>query len=69
MFNVDWTKSMQQTYEFYKVDPLTWLDDAKINTIKSCTINRDSGDETLGSATFDGDEMDGEFYIRVYLSL
>lgn len=64
---LDWTSSMQQTYEFYKVNPRTWLDEAPIKDIRSCTINRDSSDDTLGSATFDGVGMDGEFYIRVYL--
>lgn len=64
---IDWTKSMQQTFEFYKVNPKTWLDDETINTIKSCTINRNREDETLGSANFEGDNLEGEFYIRTYL--
>lgn len=64
---IDWTKSMKQTYEFYRVNPIAWTDDERIWSIKSCTINRDMDDETLGSATFDGLDMEGEFYIRVYL--
>lgn len=64
---LDWTSSMQQTYEFYKVNPRTWLDETPIKDIRSCTINRDRSAETLGSATFDGVGMEGEFYIRVYL--
>ena len=63
----DWTKSMQQTYEYYIVDPGTWKDTTLIDTVKSSTINRDSESETLGSATFDVTDALGECYIRVYL--
>lgn len=63
----DWTKSMEQTYEYYTVDPGTWKDVKLIDTVKSCTINRDSEVETLGSATIDADNLVGESYIRVYL--
>lgn len=63
----DWTKSMQQTFEYYVVDPNTWKDTKKLNNVKSCTINRDSDAETLGSATIDVTESLGECYIRVYL--
>ena len=64
---VDWTSSMTQTFEYYIVDPGTWKDKQKLNNVKSCTINRDSNAETLGSATFDITESVGECYIRVYL--
>ena len=63
----DWTSSMQQTFEYYIVDPGTWKDTKKLNNVKSCTINRDSDAETLGSATIDVTESLGECYIRVYL--
>lgn len=63
----DWTSSMQQTYEYYIVDPNTWKDVKRLDNVKSCTINRDSGTETLGSATIDVTESLGECYIRVYL--
>lgn len=63
----DWTKSMQQTFEYYVVNPNTWKDETPIKNVKSCTINRDVGAETLGSATIDIDESVGECYIRVYL--
>lgn len=63
----DWTSSMQQTFEYYTVDPGTWKDVKKINNVKSCTINRDSDTETLGSATIDVTESLGECYVRVYL--
>lgn len=63
----NWTESMQQTFEFYIVDPGTWKDVKKLTNVKSCTISRDLTLETLGSATFDITESVGEAYIRVYL--
>lgn len=63
----DWSASMQQTFEYYTVDPGTWKDVKKLDNVKSCTITRDSSSETLGSATFDVTDMIGETYIRVYL--
>ena len=64
---VDWRASMQQTFEYYVVDPDTWKDVEMLNQVKSCTINRDSQVETLGSATIDITNLVGECYIRVYL--
>lgn len=64
---VDWTKSMQQTFEYYEVDPGTWKDVKKLDTVKTSTISRDSDAETLGSATIDVTESVGESYIRIYL--
>lgn len=64
---VDWLSSMQQTFEYYTVDPGTWKNDKKIQNVKSCTISRDSEAETLGSATFEVTDSIGESYIRVYL--
>lgn len=63
----DWKSSMQQTFEYYTVDPGTWRDVKKLENVKSCTINRDSETETLNSATIDIAESLGECYIRVYL--
>ena len=63
----DWLSSMEQTYEYYLVDPGTWKDKQLINNIKTATINRDSEVETLGSATIDITELVGECYIRIYL--
>lgn len=63
----DWLRSMQQTFEYYIVDPNTWKDIKKINTVLSCNITRDSDSETLGSATIDVTESLGESYIRAYL--
>lgn len=63
----DWSSSMQQTYEYYLVDPGTWKDTKILSTVKSATINRDSSLETLGSATIDVTDLVGECYIRIYL--
>lgn len=63
----DWLKSMQQTFEYYTVDPNTWRDIKRLDNVKSCTITRDSDAETLGSATIDVTDSVGECYIRVYL--
>lgn len=63
----DWHASMQQTFEYYIVDPGTWKDVKKLDTVRSCTIDRDSKADTLGSATINVTESAGECYIRVYL--
>ena len=63
----DWLASMQQTFEYYTIDPGTWKDVKRLDNVKSCTISRDSEVETLGSATIDITESVGECYIRVYL--
>lgn len=64
---IDWLSSMQQTYEFYVVDPDTWRNTKRLTNVTSCTISRDAGAETLGSATIDVTEDLGECYVRVYL--
>lgn len=63
----NWAASMQQTFEYYIVDPWTWKDMKLLDNVKSCTIKRDSDSETLGSATIDISESVGECYIRAYL--
>lgn len=63
----DWTKSMQQTFEYCIVDPSTWKDIRKLDSVTSCSIDWDSETDTLGSATIDTTETLGECYIRVYL--
>lgn len=63
----DWQKSMQQTFEYYTVDPGTWKDMKKLDNVKSATITRDSQVETLGSATINVTDSVGECYIRIYL--
>ena len=62
---VDWTKSMQQNFEYYIVDPSTWKDTRLLNNVKFCTIDRDYEAQTLGSASIDITESLGECYIRV----
>lgn len=64
---VNWLLSMQQTFEYYVVDPNTWKEVKLLDNVKSCTINRDSEADTLGSATINITESVGECYIRVYL--
>lgn len=63
----DWTASMQQTFEYYVVNPNNWKDDYQLKNVKKSTINRDSTVETLGSATIDVTDYVGECYIRTYL--
>lgn len=64
---IDWTKSMQQTFEYYIVDPSTWGDIRVVDTVKACTITRDSSIDTLGSASIDCDEDLNDKYVRCYL--
>ena len=64
---VDWLSSMQQTFEYYIVDPATWKDAKKIDNVKSCSIIRDSDTGTLGSASINITESVGECYVRIYL--
>lgn len=64
---IDWTKSMQQTFEYYIVNPGTWKDETKLDTVISSSISRDSEADTLGSAMINIAESVGECYIRIYL--
>jgi len=63
----DWTKPMQQTFEYFIVDPGTWKDKLKLDKILSSTITRDEEESTLGSATIDCTDTIGECYVRIYL--
>lgn len=63
----NWAASMQQSFEYYVVDPGTWKETKLLDNVVSCTINRDSDTETLGSATIDVTNSVGECYIRAYL--
>lgn len=67
MTNVDWSESMEQTFEYYEVDPNTWKDKKILTMVKKSSINRDSGADTLGSATIDINDTLGECYVRIYL--
>lgn len=63
----DWSSTMQQTFEYYTVDPGTWKDVKRIDNVIKSSINRDLTAETLGSATIDITGSVGECYIRIYL--
>lgn len=63
----DWKASMQQTFEYYVVDPNTWQDERKLDTVTASSISWDSSADTLGSATFDIVDSVGECYVRIYL--
>lgn len=64
---IDWTASMEQTYEFYEVDPATWKDRKRLDNVTACTINREESNATLGSATIDCMAVLDECYVRTYL--
>ena len=63
----NWLEPMQQTYEYYLVDPNTWKDREQIKNVVKCQITRDAEAETLGSTTIDLVDTLGECYIRAYL--
>lgn len=63
----DWSTSMQQSFEYYIVDPGTWKESKLLDNVTSCSITRDSSVETLGSATIDVTNSVGECYVRAYL--
>ena len=65
--DIDWTESMEQSYEYYEIDPNTWKDKKRIDNIKSCTISIDSEAITCGSAAFEAINSIGEVYVRVYM--
>lgn len=67
MMEIDWDDSMEQSFEYYEVDPNTWKDKKKIDAAKSCSIDRDEEADTLGSASIDVVDTIGECYIRIYL--
>lgn len=64
---IDWKASMQQLFEYYIVDPVTWRDTKMLTEVTSCTIDRDSSEPTLGHASIDCSEDIGECYVRAYL--
>ena len=63
----DWTRSMQQTFEYHVVDPNTWKDKSQLHIITGSSIERDSETDTLGSASINMTELVDECYIRIYL--
>lgn len=63
----NWTESMEQTFEYYTVDPNTWGNIERLETVTSSSISFDLSSETLGSASFEATDLFGEAYVRVYL--
>ena len=64
---IDWTASMQQTFEFYTVVPATWGNKEKLDQVISGSISLSDDNDTIGSASFEVTEMLDECYIRPYL--
>jgi len=64
---IDWTASMQQTFDFYIVNPANWRNETKLMTAMSCSINKDLSSELLESATIECEETLDECYVRIYL--
>lgn len=64
---IDWSESMEQSFEYYEIDPNTWKDIRKIENVKSCSIDKDESSDTLGSASISIVNTLGETYIRAYL--
>lgn len=64
---IDWTKAMQQTFQYYEVDPRTWRDKRPLKNVLSCSIDRDLEKSTLGSSSFSMTDTIDECYIRAYL--
>ena len=63
----DWSKSMEQSFEFYEVNPESLADLKRLENVKAASFNRDGETDTLGSATIDITNSLGEMYMRVYL--
>lgn len=64
---MDFTASMVQSFEVYKVDPITWHDIRKIDNVTSCSITRDGSTDLLENASISCNDVLGEIYIRIYL--
>ena len=64
---IDWKKSMEQTYEYYIVDPNTWGDVRLLDDVISCKITRDLNAETLGNSSMECDTDLTDKYVRAYL--
>lgn len=64
---IDWTKSMQQTFEFYTVDPGTWRNVRPITTVISASITHDLNTDVISTASLETGEDLGECYVRIYM--
>ena len=65
--DIDWTRSMQQTFEYYTVDPRTWYDQRRLDQVMSSNHSIDLTSEMRGSATLNTTEQLPESYIRTYM--
>ena len=64
---IDWTKSMQQTFEYYEVDPITWGITRQLDSVISSSVTFDIESESISSANITLSESVGEVYIRIFL--
>ena len=64
---MNWLASMEQTFEYYIVDPETWTDKEMIDNVISSSIARDYNSKTLYSASINSNNELDECYIRIYL--
>lgn len=64
---IDWTRSMIQSFEYYKVDPITWGITEKIDSVLSSKVTFDINSESISSANITLSESIGEIYVRIYL--
>lgn len=63
----DWTRSMQQTFEFFEVDAASWRNKRKLQNVSKFSITNDLTSELLSSAEFTIEDALDEMYIRAYL--
>lgn len=64
---IDWTRSMQQTFEYYTVDPRTWYDEERLYQVTSSNHVMDLTSDMRGNATLNTTELIPESYIRTYM--
>lgn len=66
----DWTASMEQSFEYYIVDPDTWRDAERLLEVEDGgDITRDSSNATLGSASLTSVQDLTDKYVRTYLKI
>lgn len=67
--SIDWSKGMQQTFEYFKVNPKTWNDTEQITSIISSNLTKDTDSDMRGHASIEISELLEECYIRTYLKV
>lgn len=65
---MDWSRSLQVTWRYCLVDPITWVDAEPLDSVSSCSVSWDASTETLVSGSLEVDETfpEGECYVRVW---